>query len=140
MSNESTRTNIDLGSRIKSIRHNLCITQKQLAQDLNVSQTAIALWESGKREISIDMIEKIATVFHITPTQLLGWEQVDASFSGKEAPPEVYDKLKSNIEKHHGEADKTNTLAAHFDGDEFTAEELEEIKKFAEFVKSRRTK
>lgn len=31
------------------------------------------------------------------------------------------------------------TLAAHFDGDTYTESELEEIKKFAEFVKSKRT-
>lgn len=30
------------------------------------------------------------------------------------------------------------TLAAHFDGDEYTEEELEEIKQFAEFVKNRK--
>lgn len=30
------------------------------------------------------------------------------------------------------------TLTAHFDGDEYTPEELEEIKQFAEFVKSKR--
>lgn len=31
-----------------------------------------------------------------------------------------------------------NTIAAHFDGDEYTDEELEQIQKFAEFVKSQR--
>ena len=30
------------------------------------------------------------------------------------------------------------TIAAHFDGDDFTPEEMEEIKKYAEFVRSRR--
>lgn len=30
------------------------------------------------------------------------------------------------------------TLAAHFDGDEYTEEELNEIKQFAEFVKNKR--
>ena len=30
------------------------------------------------------------------------------------------------------------TIAAHFDGDEFTESELEEIKNFAEFVKNKR--
>lgn len=33
---------------------------------------------------------------------------------------------------------KPQTIAAHFDGDEYTAEELEEIRNFAEFVKNRR--
>lgn len=32
----------------------------------------------------------------------------------------------------------TTTLAAHFDGDEYTEDELKEIKQFAEFVKSKR--
>lgn len=31
-----------------------------------------------------------------------------------------------------------NTLAAHFDGDEYTPEEIDEIKQFAEFVKNKR--
>ena len=30
------------------------------------------------------------------------------------------------------------TIAAHFDGDEYTEEELDEIKQFAEFVKAKR--
>lgn len=33
---------------------------------------------------------------------------------------------------------KPQTLAAHFDGDEYTQEELDEIRAFAEFVKSKR--
>lgn len=32
------------------------------------------------------------------------------------------------------------TIAAHFDGDEYTQDELEEINKFAEFVRQRRKK
>ena len=31
---------------------------------------------------------------------------------------------------------KTTTLAAHFDGDEYTEEQLERIKEFAKFIKS----
>ena len=32
------------------------------------------------------------------------------------------------------------TMAAHFDGTEYTEEELEEIRQFAEFVKKRKSK
>ena len=35
-------------------------------------------------------------------------------------------------------SEEPQTIAAHFDGDEFTEEELEEIKQFAEFVKNKR--
>lgn len=34
--------------------------------------------------------------------------------------------------------DEPQTIAAHFDGDEYTEEELSKIKEFAEFVKSSR--
>lgn len=34
--------------------------------------------------------------------------------------------------------DEPQTLAAHFDGDEFTEDELDEIKQFAAFVKNKR--
>ena len=34
--------------------------------------------------------------------------------------------------------DSPEVIAAHFDGDEYTEEELEEIRQFAEFVKNRR--
>lgn len=34
--------------------------------------------------------------------------------------------------------DNQTTLAAHFTGDEYTEEELDEIKQFAEFVKNKR--
>ena len=34
--------------------------------------------------------------------------------------------------------EKATTLAAHFDGSEYTEEELDEIKQFAEFVKNKR--
>lgn len=33
---------------------------------------------------------------------------------------------------------KPTTIAAHFDGDEYTEEELDEIRQFAEFVKNKR--
>ena len=36
------------------------------------------------------------------------------------------------------DSDKPVTIAAHFDGNEFTEEELDEIRNFAEYVKSKR--
>ena len=34
----------------------------------------------------------------------------------------------------------TSTIAAHFDGDDFTEEEMDDIKAYAEFVKNRRNR
>lgn len=60
--------------RIKELREKKGITQKELANALNVTQTAITYWETGKREPSAEIIEKIATYFDVTPAYIMGWE------------------------------------------------------------------
>ena len=50
-----------------------------------------------------------------------------------------YVSIKANLQRKSGIDDyDSSTLAAHFDGDDYTADELEEIKRFAEFVKNKR--
>ena len=47
------------------------------------------------------------------------------------------DNILKLINNHNSSLNKVDTLAAHFDGDDFTEDELEEIRQFAEFVKKR---
>lgn len=49
-----------IGENIKKIRQDKGLSQKELANRVNVSQSAIYYYESGKREIRLDMLEKIA--------------------------------------------------------------------------------
>lgn len=55
----------------------------------------------------------------------------------KEQLEQVNKKLKERLPNNFG-MPKPVTMAAHFEGDEFTESELEEIKQFAEFVKNKR--
>lgn len=86
------------------------LSQKKMADALGVAQSSINYWEKGQRDPSIMIVEKIAAYFHVDVDYLL-----DLTAS------------KEPI-----------TLAAHFDGDEYTEDELNEIRQFAEFVKSKR--
>ena len=63
--------NKDIGLRIKNIRQKKKITQKQLADALNVSQTAIALWESGQRGVSLELIDDLAELLSVSAGYLL---------------------------------------------------------------------
>lgn len=38
---------IDLGKKIKALRHSAGLTQEQLAQKLSVTPQAVSKWESG---------------------------------------------------------------------------------------------
>lgn len=63
-----------LQQRLKSLRLGRLLTQKELAGLLNVSQNAIYNWENGNREPNKKMIEKIASLFGVSPAYLMGWE------------------------------------------------------------------
>ncbi len=63
----------EFARRLKELRTQRQITQKELAAALNVSQNAIYNWENEKREPSIQMISKIAGVLEVTEQELLGY-------------------------------------------------------------------
>lgn len=86
--------------KLKSLRIERGITQKKLADSLNVSQNAIYNWENGKREPSIEMIKKIATVLGITIAEFLDDDFFDAATLPDAEYEEtlIDDKFKSIIE------------------------------------------
>ena len=61
----------EIGLRIKTIRLKHHITQKQLASHIGVSQTAIALWESGQRTVPLETIDHIAEYLNVSVGYLL---------------------------------------------------------------------
>ena len=100
-----------LQEKIKELRSNKGISQKKLADAIGVAQSSINYWEKGQRTPSVAAAQKLADYFNITLDELYDIDNIPES---------------------------VNTLAAHFNGDEYTPEELEEIRQFAEFVKSKR--
>lgn len=79
-----------------------------------ISSTVFSEWKKGKSTPKADKLQLIADYFGVSLEFLLTGKE-------KEEP-----------------AKPVHTIAAHFEGDDYTEEELEEIKKFAEFVKNRR--
>ncbi len=61
-----------IGARLKYLRKKNKLTQVELGENINVSQSTLALFESEKRDISSDMIIKIANYFDVSTDYLLG--------------------------------------------------------------------
>ena len=76
-------------SKIKKLRIENGLTQKQIAESLNVSQNAIYNWENGKREPNLDMIKQIAKYFDFPLYLLLddNYELGDIELEMKRARP-----------------------------------------------------
>lgn len=77
---------MNIGNRIKSLRLEAGLTQKELADLCGyTSLTSINKIELGINQVPLSTIEKIAKIFNVTPMYLMGWEN-----NGKN-PPNVYD-------------------------------------------------
>lgn len=93
---------------LKLAREQKGLSQKDVAEKIGVAKSTYSLYESGNREPNVQTIKKIANVLDVSADELLGIDTEPV------------------------------TIAAHFDGDEYTEDELDEIRQFAEFVKNKR--
>ena len=66
-----------LGDRIKSLRRSAGLTQLQLSYKIYVSESYIALIESGKRNPSIEIVSKLADVFHVTTDYIVNGSEAE---------------------------------------------------------------
>lgn len=102
---------MEMGDRIKERRLAMGYTQDELSVLLGLQRSAIAKYENGRVEnLKRSIIAKMSEILECSPAYLMGWE----------------------------EQNQTTTLVAHFDGTEYTEEELKKIKEFAAFVKATR--
>lgn len=66
-----TKLNEIISQNIKQKRSELKLSQENLAEILNVHRNTIAFIERKKRNISIDLLEKLAELFKCEPFELL---------------------------------------------------------------------
>lgn len=60
------------GSKLKELRIERGLTQKQLAQKIGSAQSAVYYWEADKQEPSISSLKKICELFEVSADYLLG--------------------------------------------------------------------
>lgn len=101
----------NFNENLRAARERKHMTQKEVADSIGVAKSTYSLYESGNREPNVQTIKKIADTLGISADDLLGLN-----------------------------SDSFSTMAAHFDGSEFTEDELDDIRAYAEFVKNRRNK
>lgn len=63
---------MDIGEKIKYLRLNSNLTSKELSKILNISASALSLYENGKRQPKLDLIVKISDYFNVSTDFLLG--------------------------------------------------------------------
>ena len=61
------------GQQLKKLRTDNGLTQKDLAEDLELTFNQISDWEIGRSQPDLDLLCKIADYFNVTPNVLLGY-------------------------------------------------------------------
>lgn len=64
------------GGRIKNLRKEHNMTQRQLADRIGVAKSVVSYYESGDRFPSNDVLIKLTKLFHVTSDYLLGIESL----------------------------------------------------------------
>jgi transcriptional regulator with XRE-family HTH domain len=63
---------IGFGNRIRELRINKGLTQKQVSEQIGISKAMISNYELDIREPSLTLLMKFASIFHVSSDYLLG--------------------------------------------------------------------
>lgn len=107
MENNNVRKN--LSESLQELMKERNIDQKELAEAIGVTQPTVSNWIQQTKYPRIKRIQQLADYFNVP---------------------------KSRITEDKNEI-KQDTMAAHFDKDGLTEEEIEEVNKFIQWVKNR---
>ena len=73
--------NNTFAKRLKALRENKKLTQRNIASILDISQVSYFRWEQGKTEPNFEMVSKICAFFDVTPNYLLGYDDTHTELS-----------------------------------------------------------
>lgn len=110
------------GEKIRSARKAAGLTQRALAQQLEVANTSVSNWEKDLSRPDPDMVQKLCQILMVEPNYFYAKENTPAG-SGKGAV-----------------SDEDIKFALFGGGGEITDTMYEEVKRFAAFIKQREAK
>lgn len=137
---------MSFATRLKEARSKAGLSQKDLALKLGTSPQNLAQYENGKRNPKKETLVKIANALDMGVTYSQNGEAYFFCFVDPEEPRNSENNLFNDSQlkdasdvSPSSQYNEPITIAAHFEGDNFTPEELKQIEQFAEFIKSKRT-
>ncbi len=95
-------------TRLKELRESKNLTQKQLAEILNISRSSLSSYEVGTREPDFSMLMQIATFFNVNLDSLLSYNANPTTVSSEYSSinPDLYNDIESLSEESRNELHK----------------------------------
>lgn len=109
-------------NRLRELRQEKDISQKELAKMLKVQNSAISKYETGRVALSDETIRKLTGIFDVSADYLLGISDIKKEpVLKRQALPPVQQELLKSV-------------------DDLSADETKKVREYAEFLKSQRKK
>lgn len=106
------RTNDEIITIIKTTLKEQNMSLSELARRVGMAKSAVSRYLNLTREFPLNRAEDFANALHISTEYLLGFNESE-------------------------QTRQQDTMAAHFDKEGLTEEEIEEVNKFIEWIKNR---
>lgn len=86
--------------RLVDLRKEKKLTQKVMAERMGMSRGGYSLYESGHRQPTIDALERIADIFHVSTDYLLGRDEYGINYDVSPLPDFEQKKIRLKIDKY----------------------------------------
>lgn len=70
----------DIGSRIKELRRANNMTQDELAKKLDITRSAVGMYEQGVRRPDFEHMDALADMFNVSMDYLMGKTDINAGY------------------------------------------------------------
>lgn len=118
----------ELGSRLKSAREAVKVTQAQAAEQIGMARTTLVAIEKGQRLIRIDELQKLAVLYSTTVNRLLATETTQLDWVSK---------FRRDTTSHDLDADKAVSILTHLARIEFELETTLGIRRFCNYPREK---
>ncbi len=88
---------VNFGEKLKALRQEAGLTQKQLADRLGVTKSTVSYYELALRYPSTDVIVNLAEAFHVSTDYLLGVEKKQQTIDVTGLPDEDIEFLEHAV-------------------------------------------
>ena len=117
-------------NRIRELRKQKKLTQKELAKHLQIADSTLSYWEMGKYEPDNKSLKILSKFFHVPIDYILGGEISEWIKYRKSIDPAV-NEAEVKYESHH-----KNSMLNHKVFEDLTPEEIDKLIEYAEFIKN----
>lgn len=109
-----------LAGRMKQLRTERHMTQVQLAETLGVSKGTVAMWETGKRKPSFEMLNALSDIFDKRIDYIMGYSDDPAS-------PALSEEDVDQLSQWETEDDLYKTIMRYLRLDEYGKDAVERV-------------